>query len=159
MLHYVIKACGSVFNKTIYYTFDFIESNYYYIDRILDKIVDKFEIDGFNVIKTENGFIFSNGKEFAHGKTMSQARRDLIFKITERDTEQYKNIDLKEYRTTEYLYSCYRNITGSCSFGTEDYIESHPDTEELHSIEEVIKHTSGNNAYRSDVFRNFFENN
>jgi len=135
------------------------ERNICYYDGILRKVISVKSIDGFTCYNTPLGIVLTdeNGNA-AHGKNYVTARRDLIFKTTERDSSQYKNADLDEPRDLDYLYGVYRIITGACQQGTENFMLQHKLTAESapKSIREAIDYTTERKAYRADVFEAFF---
>ena len=140
-----------------------LEQGYYghycYYDNILRRVDKVKEIDGYIAYITPFDVVMvdKNGIS-AHGKTVKEARRDLIFKTTKRDTSQYRNININEERDLDYLYVAYRNITGSCKLGTEEFMMQNNINEDNKpkSIKEVIELTCNKKAYRSDVFKEFF---
>ncbi|WP_278996325.1 hypothetical protein, partial [Prevotella disiens] len=98
-----------------------------------------------------------NGK-WAHGETIDKARKDLIYKISNRDKSAYKNLKLNSELTFEEAIECYRVITGSCAAGTKDYVENRlpKPHKEKYSIREMIKLTKG--EYQGKEFEEFFLN-
>ena len=98
-----------------------------------------------------------NGK-WAHGNTIDKARKDLIYKISNRDKSAYKNLKLDSELTFEEAIECYRVITGSCEVGTKDYVENRlpKPHKEKYSIREMIELTK--NEYQGESFKEFFAN-
>ena len=99
-----------------------------------------------------------NGK-WAHGETIDEARKDLIYKISNRDKSAYENLKLDSVLTFEEAIECYRVITGSCAVGTKDYVENRlpKPHKEKYSIREMIELTK--NEYQGKVFEAFFAKN
>lgn len=94
---------------------------------------------------------------WAHGKTLEEARADLLFKICSRDKSSYKSLTLESSLPFDEAIVCYRVITGACRFGTAEYIEKrlpHP-RKEQYTIAEMIKLTEG--EYGNRTFAEFFQ--
>lgn len=109
------------------------------------------------ICSKERLYIVTDGDgHYAHGKTMQEARADLIYKINDRDLSEYKDLTLDDTLSFEEAIAAYRTITGACSAGTRDYIENRlpKPHKERYSIREVIDLTQG--EYESDKFKNFF---
>ena len=132
------------------------------------------KVDGiFSVVDSRHGNVYKvhqigskkqmyvvgdgNGK-WAHGETIDEARKDLIYKISKRDKSAFKNLKLDSVLTLEQAIECYRVITGSCAAGTKDYVENRlpKPHKEKYSIREMIKLTKG--EYASSEFEKFFLN-
>ncbi len=132
------------------------------------------KIDGiFSVVDSHHGNVYKvhqigstkqmyvvgdgNGK-WAHGNTIDEARKDLIYKISNRDKSAYENLKLDSILTFEEAIECYRVITGSCAVGTKDYVENRlpKPHKEKYSIREMIELTK--NEYQGKVFEEFFAN-
>ena len=94
-----------------------------------------------------------NGK-YSHGETIKQAKQDLIYKIKERNSEQFKGIDKEKKLPFSECVEMYRVITGACSTGTKHFIESSGIAKKKYSVNEIIKMTKG--QYGHDQFASFF---
>lgn len=102
-------------------------------------------------------YIVSDGENnWAHGETLKEAKLDLIYKISDRDTSAYKNMSLDDVLTFEEAIIAYRTITGACSAGTRYFIEHRlPEPrKKTYTIGEIIELTD--NEYGSDKFKEFF---
>ena len=100
-------------------------------------------------------WIFQKDGMSAHGITLKQAYRDWLFKKTPRDMSEYEGLKLDDIRDINYWAVCYRNITGACSAGTENFIENFKDRLKPEmSLQEVITVTKG--QYGSNTFKEFF---
>ncbi len=130
------------------------------------------KVDGiFSVVDSHHGNVYKvhqignkkqmyvvgdgNGK-WAHGETIDEARKDLIYKISTRDKSAYKNLKLDSVLTFEQAIECYRVITGFCAAGTKDYVENRlpKPHKEKYSIREIIELTK--DEYASSEFEKFF---
>ena len=103
-------------------------------------------------------YIVTDGENnWAHGETLKEAKLDLIYKISDRDTSAYKNMSLNDILTFEDAIVAYRVITGACSAGTRYFIEHRlPEPrKKTYTIGEIIKLTD--NEYGNDKFKKFFE--
>jgi hypothetical protein len=95
-----------------------------------------------------------NGK-YAHGNSIKEAKDDLIYKISNRDSTQYQNIDLdKKFSFTECI-TMYRTITGSCSTGVRNFIEINGIKKQSYSVNDIIEITKNN--YGNESFNKFFK--
>ena len=95
-----------------------------------------------------------NGK-YAHGDTIKQAKDDLIYKISNRDVSQYQNIDLDEKYSFVECITMYRSITGSCSTGVKNFIETNGIKKQSYSVNDIIGITKNN--YGNESFNKFFK--
>lgn len=111
-------------------------------------------------VKKINGpktfFIVTDGNgKYAHGDTIQEAKKDLIYKISNRDKSEYESLTLDSVLSFEEAIECYRVITGACSFGTKDFVENYlTEKKESYTIREMIKLTKG--RYGNESFKDFF---
>ena len=120
------------------------KGNVYRVQRIAHKEVEYLVTDG-------------NGK-WAHGATLDEAKKDLIYKISNRDTSRYEDLTLDSELTHADMIECYRVITGACGAGTRHFVEDILPADkvaEKYTIREVIELTRG--QYGADTFANFFK--
>jgi hypothetical protein len=94
-----------------------------------------------------------NGK-YAHGETIKEAKEDLIYKISNRDTSKYKDLDINKKLNFEYCIEIYRVITGACYTGTKNFISSKGIKKQKFTILEIATLTKG--SYGNVDFCNFF---
>ena len=106
-------------------------------------------------------YIVTDGENhYAHGDTIEEARKDLVYKICDRDKSEYKHLTLDSELTYSEAIECYRVITGACSAGTRNFCENilpQDDKKDKYTIREMIKLTCG--QFGHDTFKDFFENN
>ena len=96
-----------------------------------------------------------NGK-WSHGKTLKDAKKDLIYKISNTDKSGYKDFTLDTEVTFEEGVEMYRVITGACSFGVKNFVETNLDeVKQRYKVPEIISLTEG--RYGHENFRNFFK--
>ena len=97
-----------------------------------------------------------NGK-WAHGKTLQEAKADLLYKISNRDKSSYEDLTLESELSFDEAVVCYRVITGACSAGTRDYIENRlpKPHKPKYTISEIIELTKG--EYQGRAFADFFK--
>ena len=113
------------------------------------------EVKKINGAKTFFIVTDGNGK-YAHGDTIQEAKKDLIYKISNRDKSEYENLTLSSELTFEEAIECYRVITGACSFGTKDFVENHlVEKKEKYTVQEMIDLTKG--RYGNETFKEFFK--
>ena len=106
---------------------------------------------------TKTFFIVTDGNgKYAHGDTIQEAKKDLIYKISNRDKSEYDNLTLNSELTFEEAIECYRVITGACSFGTKDFVENYlSEKKDKYTIREMIELTKG--RYGNETFKEFFK--
>ena len=134
------------------------------LDRIeiIDNIVYKVIQEKGNVLKvinngeTTESYIVSDGENFAHGKTIKEAKESLIYKISNRDTSEYSKLTIDSMIDFENAVKMYRKITGSCESQTKEFAEKNK-FEGNKSIKEIIKITKG--QFNNDLLIKFFDKN
>jgi hypothetical protein len=95
-----------------------------------------------------------NGK-YAHGDTIKLAKEDLIYKIADRDKSKFEGLDVNKKLSFTESIEMYRVITGACSTGTRNFIESKGIRKKQFTVLEIAEITSGN--YGSTEFKQFFK--
>ena len=105
--------------------------------------------------KKKHFYVVTDGKgKFAHGDTVKEAKEDLIYKISNRNKDEFKNLSLKTVLSFEKMIECYRVVTGACGFGVREFVESNKIEQKEYTIEEVIGLTK--NSYGGSSFASFF---
>ena len=130
---------------------------YYYVDSILARLVNRKGRVARVVIcgKTEMSYVVEDGNgNYSHGKTLDEARKGLIYKLSSRDTESFKGWKLSTVVSLADAIRAYRAITGACEQGTRHFCETLGKLPEKLTIGEAIKLTSG--QYGSGSFAKFF---
>lgn len=139
--------------------FEWRNCEYIKVDGIFSKVVShKKNVYKVCYIDMEGeGYIVTNGNgKWSHGSTLEQAKRDLTYKISNRNISRYELLTLDSELIFEEAIECYRVITGTCSGGIYTFIEGHPDVKkDKYTIREIIKITEG--QYNSSEFNLFFE--
>jgi hypothetical protein len=90
---------------------------------------------------------------YSHGSTIAEAKESLTYKITDRDSSQYKKWSTRTIVTKEQAIASYRVITGACEAGVRGFCEKIK-LKDKYSVNEIIDITKG--AYGNDTYRNFF---
>ena len=141
------------------YLFENENGKYIKADNIFGKIVQQkgnvyhIHLNGGNEIT----YLVTDGEgRWSHGYTLEEAKGDLLYKITDRDKSDYKNLSLDNELSFKDAIVCYRVITGACSFGTRDFIENRlgENRKDSYTIKEIIDLTEG--EYGNKDFREFF---
>ena len=106
--------------------------------------------------KTEESFLITDGdRKWSHGNTLKEAKKDLIYKIGSRNKDEYKNLTIDSELSFEKSIELYRVITGACSFGTRNFVESKLiSKKDKYKISEIIELTNG--EWGNSVFKDFF---
>ena len=100
-------------------------------------------------------YVVTDGVNYAHGDTIKEAREDLIYKISDRDTSQYEGLSLNSAVTKEEAIKMYRVITGACEAGTKHFVSGLKELKPRYTIAEIIKLTEG--QFGATKFKDFFE--
>jgi len=141
------------------YLFENENGKYIYADNILAKIVEQ-KGNVYHIVKIGskvNVYLVTDGEgKWSHGYTLDEAKTDLLYKISKRNKDDYKNLSLESELSFEDAIVCYRVITGACSFGTKDFIENRlgENRKDKYTISEIIKLTE--DEYGGKTFKNFF---
>ena len=98
--------------------------------------------------------LFALMTSFIGGKTLDEARRGLIYKLSSRDTTPFKAWKHGTTITLSDAINAYRSITGACESGTRHFCELAVNLPDKLTVSEAIKLTTG--QYGSDVFAKFF---
>ena len=112
-----------------------------------------YKVHNFNSDK--ESYVVTDGEYFSHGGTIKQAKADLIYKISNRDTSQYKDLTLDSVVTKAEAIKMYRVITGACEAGTKHFVSGLTKTKAKYKVSELIKLTAG--QYGNETFKKFFE--
>ena len=109
-------------------------------------------------IKGDDLFVVTDGSgNYAHGETVKEAKKDLLFKKASKNKDQYKSLTLESEMSFDEAVICYRVITGACSFGVNDFLKNRlTKRKKKYKISEMIELTSG--EYGIKEFANFFNN-
>ena len=105
--------------------------------------------------KSEQFYVVTDGNgKYAHGKTIKEAKDDLLYKISNRDKSEYKNLNINDKMPFEKAIEMYRVITGACGLGVKDFVESTGIKKQPYSPIEIAKLTKG--RYGNGSFCDFF---
>ena len=103
--------------------------------------------------------VTDGGGKWSHGDTLADAKRDLMYKLTNRDTTKYEGWSLNTEVTMAEAIEAYRIITGACEAGTRYFVEnvlsSDARTRKKLTVREVIEYTK--EQYNAEAFANFFK--
>ena len=117
---------------------------------VKNTIVKEIIIDG----KKERSYLVIAGDKAAHGATIADAKKDLLYKISNRDSSKYKDWKLTDTKTADEMIEAYRVITGACFYGTKAFCESIKLPKKA-TIAEAIEITKG--QYGNEKFAEFFK--
>ena len=93
---------------------------------------------------------------WSHGETLKEAKNDLLFKINNRTKDDYIGFKLADTLSFEDAITCYRVITGACSFGTKDFVANRlVKKQKEYTIAQMIEVTKG--EYGNKTFSDFFK--
>jgi len=137
----------------------FERQGYISADGILQRIVTKKKTTALTVYKVKKlvsdqiSYVVFDGDNFSHGETVKKAKDDLIFKLTSRDTSEFKKWKLDTKKPLKEVILAYRSITGACEFGVKQFCASQK-MKAKYSVNEVLKLTKG--QFGHEKFREFF---
>ena len=93
---------------------------------------------------------------YSHGETIENAIKDFRYKIGNRNIEYYSYLKKEKGKIkTEELIKAYRVITGSCEYGTKQFVENLDNLKEEYTIKEALNILKKNKAYRFEIFEKF----
>ena len=153
-----IAAISRVSNMPIFWEWN--DRSYIKVDDMFTAI-DSHHGNVYRVHKLNSSeqlyLVTDSENHWAHGRTLQEARADLIFKINDRDTSVYRNMSLNDTITYEEAIAAYRTITGACAAGTRDFIENRlpKPHKEKYTVQEMITLTE--NEYGGKKFSEFFK--
>ena len=134
-----------------------LKLGYSYVDGILAHLVNrKGRVARVILIgKSETSYVVDDGNgNYSHGATLDEARKGLIYKLSSRDTEQFKKWKPKTVIPVADAIQAYRAITGACESGTRHFCEMLGKLPEKLTVAEVIARTKG--QYGAETFAKFF---
>ena len=155
-----IAAISRVSNMPIFWEWN--DRSYIKVDDMFTA-VDSHHGNVYRVHKLNSSeqlyLVTDSENHWAHGRTLQEARADLIFKINDRDTSVYRNMSLNDTITYEEAIAAYRTITGACAAGTRDFIENRlpKPHKDKYTVQEIIALTE--NEYGGKKFSKFFKSN
>ena len=103
---------------------------------------------------TKEFYIVTDGNgKYSHGDTIKEAKEDLIYKLGNLDKSMYNHLTMDTELTFKEAIQAYRVITGACSFGVKDFVESNSIKAKKYKVSEVLKLTDG--KYGNTTFKEF----
>lgn len=129
-------------------------------DLVLDNILSEVINHKGNVYKVKNygkdkiSYIVQDDDIYSHGATIKEARDSLIYKISNRDTSIYNDVQLDDEFDLKDIIKMYRVITGACELGTRYFVENNNLPDKL-TVQQTIDLTQG--QYGNEQFKKFFE--
>ena len=126
-----------------------------FFDGVQKEIATIRKSGSITVCKMKDGtYAVHDGEAYAHGKTLKEAKADLIYKRTSRDLSEYKELTMDSKLPLEECIKMYRSITGACSLGTKEFCSKRK-LKKAYTVREVIELTDG--AYGNDKLKEFFK--
>jgi hypothetical protein len=140
------------------YLFSWQDGKYIQVDGIFTEVVKK-KGNVYHVKKLNDDKIFyliTDGERWSHGDTLQEAKEDLVYKVTKKTKDDYKNLNKSSVLSFEEAVVCYRVITGACSFGVKDFVKNKLEkVEKEYSIGTIIEKTVG--CYGNENFKEYFK--
>ena len=103
--------------------------------------------------RTDVSYLVTDGEAFSHGKTLTEARDGLLFKIGKRDPSEFKAWTPDTVVSKRDAIRAYRTITGACEGGVRAWMEQRRVPETI-AVKDIIELTKG--AYGAEQFKKFF---
>jgi len=128
---------------------------------IADGIVSEIISKKGNVYKVrnlgENAVTYLVHKDgfYSHGKTLKEARDGLVFKITKKDTSEYRALTLASELSEADCIAMYRSITGACAYGVKIFLKAAANRKKSYTVAEIIERTEG--QFGHHTFKRFFQ--
>ena len=140
------------------YLFSWEDGKYIKVDGIFTEVVKK-KGNVYHVKKLNDDKVFyliTDGERWSHGDTLKEAKEDLVYKVTNKTKDDYKDLTLSSVLSFEEAVVCYRVLTGACSFGVKDFVKNKLDkVEKSYNIETIIEKTFG--CYGNENFKEYFK--
>ena len=130
---------------------------YILIDGIFSEVIHKkgnvYKVKKYATEKTF--YIVTDGiGNYSHGDSVKEAKEDLIFKISNRSKDDYKELTIESKLSFDEAVKCYRVITGACQFGVKDFLSRKNISRRKMTIGKMIELTQG--EYGNQQFSKFF---
>ena len=135
-----------------------VEGEYIYCDGILTHIKRSKKIGEYTyyVGKVSGNNVITNGKIFAHCKSVSDGIADIAFKeASDRGADQYKSLRPDSELTVSEAMTMYRIITGACKMGTEYFVNSLGELKGKYTPAEILTLTRG--QFGHGVYEKFYK--
>ena len=143
------------FNLSVQAKLSWQNGRYRIFDGIFCEVLRKLK-NAYKVkIELATKYVVTDGVNYAHGDTIKEARADLMYKISDRDTSQYEDLSLDSVVTKEDAIKMYRAITGACEAGTKHFVGGLRELKPRYTIAEIIELTEG--QFGATDFKNFFK--
>ena len=125
-------------------------------DGILSKVIKKkgniYHVQNHGTDKTT--YLVKDGEIYSHGATLKEAKKSLKYKISSRDTSEFKKYKLNDKLDQKTLIRAYRAITGACEAGTRYFCENNILPQKC-TVKKAIELTKG--QYGNERFKEFFK--
>ena len=102
-------------------------------------------------------YLVTDGEgKWSYGETLGEAKADLIYKVSNKNKDSYKDLTLDSELSFEDAIVCYRVITGIYPIAIKEFIKNKLNNimKDSYTIKEFIELTKG--EYGDKVFREFF---
>ena len=121
---------------------------------ILNKKGNAYKI--YNFSSREIGYVIKSDDTYSHGKSIKEARESLIYKLSNRDTSEFKKWAINKKISLKQAIQSYRAITGACEYGVKSFCDGVKTPKSL-TPKKVIELTMG--QFGNDKYAEFFGGN
>lgn len=141
------------------FLFENENGKYIKADEIFGKLI--YQDDNVHHIKRDKSgkitYLVTDGKGiWTHSYILEVAKADLIYEITKRSEDFYKDLTLESMLSFQDAILCFMIITGACLFRDKDYIGEllNKNKKDSYTIKEIIELTK--DAHGNEYFQKFF---
>ena len=128
---------------------------YIKVDGVFSEVIsEKFGIRKLRQIDGKVSYLVTDGENYSHGETIEKARESLAYKLSPRDTSEFKGLKLTDKLPFEKCVQLYRSVTGACSMGCQMFVESAGHERKEYTVKQIIEKTKG--QYGHERLRKFF---
>lgn len=100
----------------------------------------------------EDAYLVTDGTHTAHGRTLAEARADLVLKQGPRDTSSYRGWTPDTVVSQTDAIAAYRAVTGACGLGVSQFLASRRLPSKM-PVSRILSETVG--AYGHEAFAAF----
>nr|DAJ28973.1 MAG TPA: SspH2 (Leucine-rich repeat protein) [Caudoviricetes sp.] len=141
------------------FLFENENGKYIKANEIFGKLI--YQDDNIHHIKRDKSgkitYLVTDGKGiWTHSYILEVAKADLIYEITKRSEDFYKDLTLESVLSFQDAILCFMIITGACLFRNKDYIGEllSENKKDSYTIKEIIELTK--DAHGNEYFQKFF---
>ena len=105
--------------------------------------------------KKDISILITDGENWSLGKTLSEAKAGLLYKIANHDTSMFRYVTMDTILSIRDSIRLYRKVTDSCESGVREFVGELPKDKKKYTIAEIIELTKG--YHKNKKFIHFIE--